>query len=81
MALSHFYFHLSFFSKLISHNIKVSSDYNFLKPFLVYVVKITEWAMKCHSNCRSASQVSYIAVRQWLEILINGFPIKNLGKY
>ena len=73
--------HLSFFSKLVSHNINVCSHYSFFKPFLVYVVKIMEMAIKFHSNCRSASQVSYVAVRQWLEILINGFLIKNLGKY
>ena len=30
------------------------------------------------SNCRSAIQVSYVAVRQWLEILINGFLIKKV---
>ena len=30
------------------------------------------------SNCRSAIQVSYVAVSQWLEILINGFPIKKV---
>ena len=72
---------LVFFSKLVSDNIKVCSHYNFLKPFLVYVVKIIEMAIRFHSNCRSASQVSYVAVRQWLEILINEFLIKNLGKY
>ena len=87
MALSNFYARLFstletlfFCSKLVSHNIKVCSHYNFLKPFLVYVVKIIEMAIRFHSNCRSASQVSYVAVRQWLEILINGFVIKNLGK-
>ena len=86
MALSNFYARVFFniwntcpFSVL--HNIKVCSHYNFLKPFLVYVVKIIEMAIRFHSNCRSASQVSYVAVRQWLEILINGFLIKNLGKY
>ena len=35
---------------------------------------------KLLSNCRSASQVSYAAVRKWLEILINEFLIKNFGK-
>ena len=29
------------------------------------------------SNCRSAIQISYVTVRQWLEILINGFLIKK----
>ena len=72
---------LVFVSKLVSHNIKVCLHYNFFKPFLVYVVKIMEMAIKSHSNCRSAGQVSYVAVRQWLEILINGFLSKNLGKY
>ena len=88
MALSNFYARLFstletlvFCSKLVSHNIKVCSHYNFLKPFLVYVVKIIEMVIRFHSNCRSASQVSYVAVRQWLAILINGFLIKNLGKY
>ena len=33
------------------------------------------------SNSKSASQVSYVAVGQWLEILINGFLIKKVGKY
>ena len=85
MALSNFYARLFstletlvFCSKLVSHNIKVCSHYNFLKPFLVYVVKIIEMAIRFHSNCRSASQVSYVAVRQWLEILINGFLIKKV---
>ena len=88
MALSNFYARvfstletLVFFSKLVSHNINVCSHFIFLKPFLVYLVKIMEMAIKFHSNCRSASQVSYVAVRQWLEIFINGFLIKNLGKY
>ena len=88
MALSNFYAKvfstletLVFFSKLVSHNINVCSHFIFLKPFLVYLVKIMEMAIKFHSNCRSASQVSYVAVRQWLEILINGFLSKNLGKY
>ena len=88
MALSNFYVRvfsthetLVFFSKLVSHNINVCSHYSFFKPFLVYVVKIMEMAIKFHSNCRFASQVSYFAVKQWLEILINGFLIKNLGKY
>ena len=31
------------------------------------------------SNYRSANQVSYVAVRQCLEILINEFLIKNVG--
>ena len=30
-------------------------------------------------NYRSANQVSYVAVRQCLEILINEFLIKNVG--
>ena len=88
MALSNFYARvfstletLVFFSKLVSHNINVCSHFIFLKPFLVYLVKIMEMAIKFHSNCRSASQASYFAVRQWVEILINGFLIKNLGKY
>ena len=83
MALSNFYARvfstletLVFFSKLVSHNINVCSHFIFLKPFLVYLVKIMEMAIKFHSNCRSASQVSYVAVRQWLEILINEFLIK-----
>ena len=33
------------------------------------------------SNFRSASQVSYVSFTQWLEILINWFFIKNVGKY
>ena len=33
---------------------------------------------KFFSNCRSASQVSYVVVRKWLEILMNGFLIKNV---
>ena len=65
-----------FKTKLVSHSIKVRSHYNFLKPLLVYVVKIMESAM-FPSNCRSAIQVSYVPVRQWLEILINGFLIKK----
>ena len=71
MALSNFYARvfstletLVFFSKLVSHNIKVCSHYNFLKPFLVYVAKIMDMAIKFHSNCRSANQVSYVAVSQ-----------------
>ena len=87
MALSNFYVRvvstletLVFFSKLVSHNINVCSHYSFLKAFLVYVVKIMEMAITFHSNCRFASKVSYFAVKQWLEILINGFLIKNLGK-
>ena len=43
----------------------------------MYLVKIMEMAITFHSNCRSARQVSYVAVRQWLEILINGFLIKK----
>ena len=31
------------------------------------------------SNFRCAIQVSYVAIRQWLEILINGFLIKKLS--
>ena len=68
MVLSNFYARvfstletLVFFQNLVSHDIKVCSHYNFFKPFLVYVVKIME-----------------TAIRQWLEILINGFLIKNL---
>ena len=30
------------------------------------------------SNCRFDIQVSYVAVRQWIKILINGFPIKKV---
>ena len=85
MALSNFYARLfstletlAFCLKLVSHNIKVCSHYNVLKPFLVYVVKIIEMAIRFHSNCRSASQVSYVAVRQWLEILIYGLLLKTL---
>ena len=54
-----------------------------VNPFFLYVVNMTinEITIKLHSNCRSASQVSYVAVGQWLEILINGFFLKNLGKY
>ena len=65
------------FSKLVLHSIKVRSHCNFLKPFLVYVVKIMEGHVKKISNLRCAIQVSYVAVRQWLEILINGFLIKK----
>ena len=60
------------------HSIKVRSHCNFLKPFLVYVVKIMEGHVKKVSNFRCAIQVSYVAVRQWLEILINGFLIKKV---
>ena len=88
MALSNFYAKvfltletLVFFSRLVSHNIKVCLDCNFFKPFLVYIVKIMEMTIKIHGNCRSACQVSYVAVRQWLEILVNGFFINNFGKY
>ena len=88
MALSNFYARVFstletrvFFSKLVSHNVKVFLHHNFFRPFLVCVVKIMEMAIKFHSNCRSSSQVSYATVRQWLEILINGFLIKKLGKY
>ena len=74
--------HLPFFkTKLVSHSIEVRSHCNFVKPFLVYVVEIMERAMlkkRFLSNCRSAIQVSHIAVRQWLEILINGFLIKKV---
>ena len=71
---------MSFFkTKLVSHSIKVRSRCNFLKPFLVYVVKIMEGHVKKVSNFRCAIQVSYVAVRQWLEILINGFLIKKLS--
>ena len=68
------------FSKLVSYNVKVCLHYSFFKPFLLYVAKIMEIAINFPSNCRSASLASYVAVRQWLEILINGFLIKNLGK-
>ena len=88
MALSKFYARvfstvqtLVFFSKLVSHNIKDGLHYNFLKPFLVYIVKTMQIAIKFQSNCRSASQVSYVAAGQCLEIVINGFLTKNLGKY
>ena len=67
-----------FKTKLVSHSIKVRSHCNFLKPFLVYVVKIMEGHVKNLAN-RCAIQVSYAAVRQWLEILINGFVIKKLS--
>ena len=66
------------FSKLVSHSTKVCSHCNFLKPFLVYVVKIMEGHVKKVSNFRCAIQVSYVAVRQWLEILINGFLKKKV---
>ena len=36
-----------------------------------------EGHVKKISNLRCAIQVSYVAVRQWLEILINGFLIKK----
>ena len=88
MTLSNFYARvfstletLVFFSKLVSHNKKVCLHCNFFKPFLVYVVKIMDMSIKFHSNRRSASQVSYVAVRQWRGILINGFLSKNFGKY
>ena len=87
MALSNFYTrifstleHLSFFQNkflIIQRFVHTT----ILKPFLVHVVKLMKRTKKFHSNCRYASQVSYVAVRQWLEILINGFFIKNLGKY
>ena len=32
---------------------------------------------KIVSNCRPAIQVSYVAVRQWLQLLINGFLKKK----
>ena len=68
--------YLSFFkTKLVSHSIKVRSHYNFLKLFLIYLVKI----MEGHVNFRCAIQVSYVAVRHWLEILINEFLIKKLS--
>ena len=74
--------HLPFFSKLVSHNVNVCSHYSLVfKPFPLYVVNLMEMAIKFHSNCRSASQVPYFAVKQWLEVRINGFLIKNLGKY
>ena len=38
-----------------------------------------EGRVKKVSNFRCAIQVSYVAVRQWLEILINGFLIKKLS--
>ena len=37
-----------------------------------------EGHVKKVSNFRSALQVSYVVVRQWLEILINGFLIKKV---
>ena len=37
-----------------------------------------EGHVKKVSNFRCAIQVSYVAVRQWLEILINGFLIKKV---
>ena len=37
-----------------------------------------EGHVKKVSNFRCAIQVSYVAVRQWLEILINGFLIKEV---
>ena len=37
-----------------------------------------EGHVKKVSNFRSAIQVSYVVVRQWLEILINGFLIKKV---
>ena len=72
--------HLSFFkTKLVSHSIKVRSHCNFLKPVLAHVVKIMERPCKKKflSNCRSAIQVSCAAIRQWLEIFINGFLIRK----
>ena len=33
------------------------------------------------SNFRSVSQVSYVGVRHWLEIVRSEFLIKNVGKY
>ena len=38
-----------------------------------------EGHVKKVSNFRSAIQVSYVVVRQWLKILINGFLIKKLS--
>ena len=67
------------FSKLVLHSIKVRSHCNFLKPFLVYVVKIMEGHVKNVGSFRCDIQVSYVAVRQRLEILINGFLIKKLS--
>ena len=71
---------LSFFkTELVSHSIKFCSHDNFLNPFLVYVVKIMKDPVKKVSNFRCAIQISYVAVRQWLEILINGFLLKKLS--
>ena len=51
--------HLSFFkTKLVSHSIKVRSHCNFVKPFVVYVVKIMEGHVKKVSNFRCVIQVS-----------------------
>ena len=36
------------------------------------------WKKEFLSNCRSAIHVSYVAVRQWLEIPTNGLLIKNV---
>ena len=71
---------MSFFkTKLVSHSIKVRSHCNFLKPFLAYVVKIMEGHVKKVSNFRCAIHLSDVAVRQWLEILINRFFTKKLS--
>ena len=71
---------MSFFkTKLVSHSIKVRSHCNCLKPLLGYVVKMMEGHVKKLSNFRCAIHVSDIAVRQWLEILIDGFLIKKLS--
>ena len=54
------------FSKLVLHSIKVRSHCNFLKPFLVYVLKIeTAISKRFLSNCRSAVWVSYVAVSSY----------------
>ena len=51
----------------------------FFKTIVYVVIKIMETSIKFLSNCRSASQVSYVAVRQWLEIVIDGFLKKKFG--
>ena len=70
------------FSKLVLHNIKVLSHCNFLKLFLAGLCSKNNGESHVKkmflSNCWPAIQISYVAVRQWLEILINGFLIKNV---
>ena len=62
LFLSEYFQHLNtcLFSKLVSHSIKVISHCNFLKPFLVYVIKIME-------------RVMYKKVSQQLQVLIFRF--------